>query len=114
MYPVVQPFAVAVAVSRARSPNRHCYLPNNFDSVELHAHRKYSLVLAIFKLWVCPNDGAVVVVIHSLVVGVDELAPFLLPFLALHFIFVYGGLWVEFGEFLLEMLVDFVVEFGKS
>jgi hypothetical protein len=114
VYPVVQTLAITTAVSCAPAANSHHHLPNNLDGVELHAHRKYRLVLAVFELWIRSNDGAVVVVVHPLLVRVDELPPSLLSFLALHLILVYCGFGVKLGEVFLEVLVDFIVEFGEA
>jgi hypothetical protein len=113
--PIVQTLAIAVVVSYAPSPRvRPDDLPNNFDSVELHAHSKYCLVLAVLELGVCSDDCAVVVVVHLLLVCHDELAPSLLSILALHLLLVYGCLGVEIGEVLFEVFVDFIVEFGEA
>jgi hypothetical protein len=93
--------------------NRHLFLPSNLNGIELHAHCKYGLVLAILELWVGPNDGAVVVVVHFLVIGGNELAPPLFPRLALHFLLIDGGFRVEVGKVLLEVFVDLIVELGE-
>jgi hypothetical protein len=115
MDPVVQPLAVAVAVSHAPSPRlRPANLPNDFNSVELHAHSKYCLVLAVLELGVCSDDCAVVVVVNFLLVCHDELAPSLLSVFALHLFLVYCGLGVEIGEVLLEMFVDFIIELSEA
>lgn len=80
----------------------------------MHANRKYCLILAVLELGVCPDDGAVVVVIDPLLVGVDELAPSLLALLALHLVLVNCCLWVELGKVLLEVFVDLIVELGEA
>jgi hypothetical protein len=91
----------------------HFILPSNLNGVELHAYCKYSLVLAILKLGVGPNDGAIIVVVDLLVVCSDELAPPLFSCLALHLLLIDGGGRVEIGKLLLKVFVDLIVELGE-
>jgi hypothetical protein len=89
-------------------------LPSDFDGVELHAHCEYGLVLTILKLGVGPNNGAVVEVVHLLIVGHDELAPSLFARFTLHLLLVNCGFRVEVGELLLEVFVDLIIELGEA
>jgi len=91
-----------------------CNLPSDLDGVELHAHRKYSAVLAVLGLCVRAHHGAEVVVLHPRVVFHDEVAPSLLPRLALHLILDNRSCRVPLGEILLEVFVDLVVDLGEA
>lgn len=72
------------------------------------------LVLAVLKGRVGAQQCAEVVVIDLVLVLVDEVSPALLACLALHLVLIDGGLGVVVGEFLLEVLVDFVVDLGEA
>ena len=89
-------------------------LPCDFNSVELHAHRKNCAFLAVLHLGARAEHCAEVVVLHLLLVLADELAPPLLALLALHLALVQCGRCVKVGEFLLEVLIDFVIDLGES
>jgi hypothetical protein len=102
-----------VVVSHAPIPAGRLSLPSDFDGVELHAHCKYGLVLTILEFGVGPDNGAVIEVVHLLVVGHDKLAPLLFARLALHLLLVDCGFRVEIGKVLLEVFVDLIVELGQ-
>jgi hypothetical protein len=91
-----------------------CRLPCDFNSVELHAHRKNCAFLAVLHLGARAEHCAEVVVLHLLLVLTDELAPSLLAVLALHLVLVQCGGRVEFGKVLLEVFVDFVIDLCES
>lgn len=75
---------------------------------------KNGLVLAVFKSRVGAQQCTEVVVVDLLLVLVDEVSPALLACLALHLVLIDGGLGVVVGEFLLEVLVDFVVDLCEA
>jgi hypothetical protein len=88
--------------------------PSNLDSVELHTDSKDGTLLGVVGLAAGTEHGAEVEVLDLLLVLVDEVAPLLLSCLALHLILVYCGRRIEVREFLLEVLVDFVVKLGQA
>lgn len=71
-------------------------------------------ILIILRLWVVPHHRPKVVIIDRLLVLHHEVPPPLLPRLALHLILVdrLGG--VELREGLLQVSVDFLVNFGEA
>lgn len=71
-------------------------------------------VLLVLRLRVVPNHGAEIVVVHPLLVRHHELAPPLLAGLALHLVLVDRSGGIEFGESLLEVLVDFIIDLSQS
>ena len=88
--------------------------PSNLDRVELHTDSKDGALLGVVGLAARTEHGAEVEVLDLLLVLVDEVAPLLLSCLALHLVLVYGGRRIEVREFLLEVLVDLVVELGQA
>jgi hypothetical protein len=75
---------------------------------------KDSLVLAVLKGRVGTQQCAEVVVVDLVLVLVDKVSPAVLACLALHLVLVDGRLGIVVGEFLLEVLVDFVVDLGQT
>ena len=91
-----------------------CGLPSDLNGVELHAHCKDGTVLGVFGLWICAHHGPEVVVFHLLLILHNEVAPLLLPCLALHLILVDRDRRIPVGKVLFEMFVDLVIELGKA
>lgn len=79
-----------------------------------NCHTKDGAFLAILRRGVCAQHGAEVVVIHLVLVLVDEVPPLLLASLALHLILVYRRLEVKVRELLVEVFENLVVELGEA
>jgi hypothetical protein len=70
--------------------------------------------LSVLELGVGAQDSAEAVVGNLLLIGHHKVPPPGLAFLALHLILVDGLGRVEFGEVLLQVLEDLVVEFSEA
>lgn len=77
-------------------------------------HTKYGSALPILEGWIRSQHRAKVVVVHLVLVHVDEVSPLLFASLALHLIFVDCSLEIKVRELSVEVLEDIIVKLGQA